>query len=404
MTEMQEAKMAVALREFQTQIKGKRLPYEPGTRGIVSTVAPSDIPVFIISLRMLRRTGCQLPVELFLRTDEDDWGPSGYLCGTLLPSYNARCVMFDRHIGPLALSLQGYQHKIFSVIFSSFEEVLLLDADSFPVSDPEPLFTKEPFVSKGMVTWPDFWINSASFHFFRIAGIKQPPLTERASSESGQVMLSKKTHSAALLVAAYYNFAGPKYYYELQTQGGPGEGDKETFIAAAETVSRPFYQVRTPPIPLGFKEDGELKGVVIVQHDPVQDYAMHQSSKGAVAKAANAKEEEAKKAPLPFFMHANFPKMNPVTLFEANTINHLSGFHRLWETNLTTVTLGKDVERQMWEEMRFVACEAGDKFRYWKAKPHTTFMMSTCETVEVYIDKVFGDGSKAGKIMKGGRP
>ncbi|KAK7679537.1 Golgi alpha-1,2- mannosyltransferase [Cerrena zonata] len=42
----------------------------------------------------------------------------------------------------------------------------------------------------------------------------------------------------------YYNYYGPDYYYPLLSQGAAGEGDKETFIAAAHKLKLPYYQVK----------------------------------------------------------------------------------------------------------------------------------------------------------------
>lgn len=45
-----------------------QLHYVPNTRGLVSTAGGSYLPVLVISLRMLRKTGSELPVEVFWPT------------------------------------------------------------------------------------------------------------------------------------------------------------------------------------------------------------------------------------------------------------------------------------------------------------------------------------------------
>lgn len=347
------------------------LPYVSGTRGIVSTAGGAHLPIFIISLRMLRRTGSTLPVELFLRSDEEH---GQYLCNELLPSLNARCVILDDLLKPgkHGIKLEKYQYKIFSILFSSFEQVLLLDADNFPVTDPEYVFYAEPFTSSGLVTWPDFWISTASSKFYTIQGTTAPPTNLRASTESGQLFVSKRSHSAALLVTAYYNYYGPSHYYPLLTQGGPGEGDKETFIAGAAAVGAPFYQIVEPVSILGYMEHGELHGVAMLQHDPMDDF------NGAPR-------------PRPFAVHANFPKMDPNDLFGSDSpvIDSWTGkHHRLWG-NDSVKTFGKDVEREMWEEIRHVACNLGGIFSQWKATQAHSTSKGTCEQVEDHMDIIF---------------
>lgn len=348
------------------------LPYVAGSRGIVSTAGGALLPIFVLSLRMLRRTGSTLPVELFLRSDEDH---GQYLCDEVLPALNARCIVLDDFFDKAkAPRIQRYQYKIFSILFSSFEEVLMLDADSFPVQDPRSAFDAEPFLSSGLVTWPDFWISTTSEKFYQIQGTEVPPTNLRASTEAGQVMVSRRTHAAALLVTAYYNYWGPTHYYPLLTQGGPGEGDKETFLAGAAAVGSPFYQVNEPVGILGYTEHGELHGIAMLQHDPVGDF-----------------DEVA--IPAPFCIHSNFPKLDPNRLFTSDSpvIDRLTGnHHRLWGTEEWALkTFGKDVERGLWAELHHVACNLGGVFADWKAILPSATDKGTCKKIEEHMDLVF---------------
>src|SRR4051794_2048387 len=74
--------------------------------------------------------------------------------------------------------------------FSSFEEVLFLDSDAFPVQEPEALLDCEPFTTTGLVLWPDFWYMSESPAYFAISSQAMPSLKERQSTESGEIMYS----------------------------------------------------------------------------------------------------------------------------------------------------------------------------------------------------------------------
>ena len=49
----------------------------------------------------------------------------------------------------------GWQSKIKAIIQAPFEEVLLLDADSFPLKDPEYLFDHSFYKEHGVVLWND---------------------------------------------------------------------------------------------------------------------------------------------------------------------------------------------------------------------------------------------------------
>lgn len=222
-------------RFVQTIYSAPQLSYTPGSRGIVSTASGDYLPVVIISLRMIRRTGCDLPMEIFLATPQE-W--EAHVCEIVLPALNARCVVLSE-LHPITSPerISKYQYKIVSILSSSFEEVLFLDADCWPAFDPEEIFNSEPFHSYQLVTFPDYWANSASHYFYDIINQPMPSLSERQSSESGAIFVSKTRHHKSLLLAAYYNFYGPGYYYPLLSQGAMGEGDKETFLAAATALN-----------------------------------------------------------------------------------------------------------------------------------------------------------------------
>ena len=134
---------------------GPKLPFAKGTKGIVTTASDNFMPVLIVSLRALQRSGTKLPVEVFLESE------SVYekeVCEVVLPTLNARCLVLSEILDavPNRVQVSRYQLKVFSMLFSSFDEMLLLDADNFAMERPEHLFSTEPFVSKGFVSWPDY--------------------------------------------------------------------------------------------------------------------------------------------------------------------------------------------------------------------------------------------------------
>jgi alpha 1,2-mannosyltransferase len=84
------------LRNTHTRFIGKlqsrdyALPYTEGSRGIVTTAGGSYLPVAVVSIRMLRRTGSKLPLELFLASKEE-WDAD--ICGAVLPTLDTRCLV-----------------------------------------------------------------------------------------------------------------------------------------------------------------------------------------------------------------------------------------------------------------------------------------------------------------------
>lgn len=354
-----------------------QLVYEPNTRGIVMTAGYIQLPVLVTSLRMLRRTGSLLPVEVFL-ADVSDYDDD--ICDRILPSLNAKCLLLSDvfQAAKSGVSIDHYQYKVMAILFSSFEQVLLLDSDAFPLHDPLPIFDQEPFNSTGMVVWPDFWYASESPYFFEIAKLDTvPALQTRASVESGEILYSKSQHALSIMLATYYNFYGPMYYYPLLSQGAPGQGDKETFAWAATVFDEPFHAVGEPVRALGrLDTNGKFIGSAMVQHDPNLDFARTHQPPSISDESDSSSSDVIFRRPL--FIHANFPKFDPSTIFaEGDDHTGIGGPTR--DSNGTSVrcwmdkesaieTFGFDVEYRFWEEIRRTACEYEQQFGCWKDK------------------------------------
>ncbi|KAH0066661.1 nucleotide-diphospho-sugar transferase, partial [Aureobasidium melanogenum] len=196
----------------------------------------------IIGIHMLRRSGSDLPVQVFV-ADESEYEDK--LCQDYLPKLGAECLILSDFIQ--GFEVTHYQLKSLAMLLSSFERVLYLDSDSIPLLKPETeLFAAEPYTSTGLVIWPDFWISTESPSFYDVAGIGvMPPNLPKSSSEAGQLLINKRKHLKTLLLANYYNIYGPDFYYPLLSQGALGQGDKETFMAAAMVLNSSYYRVKT---------------------------------------------------------------------------------------------------------------------------------------------------------------
>ncbi|EAW13162.1 alpha-mannosyltransferase [Aspergillus clavatus NRRL 1] len=363
--------------------KRLRPPHTTGTRGLVTTAGKSYLPLVVSSLRMLRRTGSTLPAEVYMK-DASEYEKK--ICENVLPSLDARCLVLSEIVGKEPIA--HYQLKAFAVLFSSFEEIIWMDADCFPLHKPEELFEVEPFKSNGLVTWPDFWASTASPAYFELSHQPIPPMSVRQSSETGIFMVSKKTNYITLLLAAYYNYYGPSHYFRLLSQGAPGEGDKETFLQAAAAVGEPFYAVSERVQALGhWKPDNQgLSGSAMAQADPREDYALTSQDKWRV------RDPSVGKPPRVFFIHAHYPKFNPAeNLFgskweTAPTLKADGSEGRAWTAPEDVVSrFGYDAEKNYWEEIKWLSCDPKTEFRTWETKAQV------CQQVESYWQHVFAE-------------
>lgn len=391
----------------------------------------------LLSIKLIRALGSDLPIEVLI-PHLDEYEPD--LCARVFPALNARCIYLPHVLseGEAGSSVskfefKGYQYKALAILVLSFENVLLLDSDNIPVHPPDHLFDKEPFTTHGLIVWPDFWKRATSPDYYRIAGMtvsstqllptydevkgtyeegpftvedaSQTPLHQRKgtipdpTSELGQLMILKKTHTRALLLALYYNLYGPTHFYPLFSQGSDGEGDKETFLAATCALNKPFYQVSKFLNAFGyFDSHNNFQGTGMGQYDPVEDFKVRTAQEKMGHKPLKAQEELVSKDPLLkrgaqiLFVHANFPKLNPWELMKKRQIVNENGERwRLYGTGMKVRT-GYDFETVQWLNMRFLLCElkifvntfkdvSRDALCY-EINLHLDFLKSTIETLE----------------------
>lgn len=181
-----------------------------------------------------------------------------------------------------------------------------------------------------------------------------PSITQRASSESGQLLLSKSKHASTLLLSLYYNYYGPSHYYKLLSQGSVGQGDKETYLAAAMSMNASFYTVTTNVEELGFShDDNQFKGCGAAQFNPEDDYHSHTLYNESVKLRHS-------------FVHAQTYRMNAATVVELfhNEINQ-----RMWGPKEKMIErFGFDLEKQLWAETLATGCQYESYFSDWVNK------------------------------------
>ena len=377
---------------FVSQIPelARNLPYVNGTQGVVVAASGALLPVFLVSLRMLRRTGSTLPVEVFIESKERY---EKEICEIVLPPMNATCMILSEVLEavPLKLEMSGYQLRALALAFSSFEDVLLLDADNLPLEQPEHLLNAEPFSSKGFVSWPDYvrlfsstpptspllspppskltdsipkGANTASPEYYAITSQPVPPTAERAASEAGQLLLSKRTHAPTVLLTLYYNHYGPSHYYKLLSQQTPtketeAETDKETYLAAATCLNASFYTVTAGIQTLGYTQahDKLFVPAGMVQHNPTDDYNRNRRHHNIPANTTNVIR--------PSFLHANTISPDASKMYSIFTDTLRS--QRMWGTREETIAVfGRDVEKQVWAEMLYTGCHLQGAFSAWR--------------------------------------
>lgn len=206
-----------------------------------------------ICIRMLRRAGCTLPIELWHRGPRE---MSVEMKEMLAPyQVDVRDAFAVAREYPVR-SLDGWELKPYAIANSRFVEVLYIDADNVVVRDPEYLFNAKEYLHYGALFWPDLPFKNAEEWTLQSTAWKvmNVPFRTEPEFEAGQMVIDKRRCWMALQLTLHLN-EHSDYYYRFFF------GDKDTFHLAWRKLRQDFGFVSRPPTPLG-------ANLVLIQTDP----------------------------------------------------------------------------------------------------------------------------------------
>ncbi|KAI3402785.2 hypothetical protein KGF56_004459 [Candida oxycetoniae] len=411
--------------------------YKKDTTGIVFIGGEKFSWLTYLAILALRETGTKLPVEVIMPRKKD-YEQEKQFCDSMLRELDAQCVMVPDMFGDSVMkkrSFHSYQFKSIALAISSFQHILLLDSDNMIVSIPDLVFQSSLYKESGMITWPDYWKRTIYPKYYEIAGIKVNERKRRRynrfplfapknsesdlevkegdesvpyhdlenavpdlSTESGQLMINKGTHGKTILLSLYYNVYGPDIFYKLFSLGEQGEGDKDTFVAAAVATDQNYYQVKSFIMSPGYFDDAKVfKGVAMAQKNPLADYERFQELiirpfeksgktmpvseqiKQLEQYANDGNEKFGSHNGLPVFtIHCNYPKLDPINYMSKEDLydpveNKLK--YRLYDRmkysktimNKSTIeNVEVDFEYEQWLHIREALCVKKLEFEFFK--------------------------------------
>jgi len=205
-------------------------------RGIV--ICAGGVRLFTcawLSIAILRRhLGCTLPIEVW-HIGPSELGPP---MRSLLEALDVVVVdALDVALRHPVASLGGWQLKTFALLHSRFQEILLLDADNLPVSDPAFLFQSEPYQQFGALFWPDVIRLRAANHIWAVSGLA-PDIGP--SFESGQLVIDKARHWRSLMLTDWINQHHRQFEDMIY-------GDKDAFYVGWRMVGQGYYLIPHRP-------------------------------------------------------------------------------------------------------------------------------------------------------------
>jgi hypothetical protein len=117
-----------------------------GGRGIVFTAGNNQAPYLLTSIPIIRKLGCNLPIEVMYLGDSDLRAELRRKLEAL-PRVVTRILKLIVH--DKGWDLEGWDSKPFAILLSSFRETILIDADALFIRNPAILFDDPGYLDSG---------------------------------------------------------------------------------------------------------------------------------------------------------------------------------------------------------------------------------------------------------------
>lgn len=340
-----------------------------GGRGVVMTGGGKYFPMVLTAIKWLRDVDAHVPIEVFM-ADNSEYEKE--FCDDLFPKLNVQCrVIRDIYGAQLSAKLGSqYALKPLAILASKFDDIFFMDADSYPLESVNHIFDWSVYKDTGYILNSDYWPRYISPRFYEIVGRKlggrvtgdkddhallqsdRENAIPGPSTESGQIYIRKSQHIRSLMLAMYYNLYGPDVYFPLLMQNGHGEGDKDTYVAAAVICNESYYQTNRRPVTLGpHKEDGSYQGFAMGQPDAITDYARFELGDLTVKEKFTQLHANSIKSNIKYLM---MPKSDVIRgAPQLRQHRYLGNMENIKKEMLTD----EDLELRLFGAMRDVACD-----------------------------------------------
>jgi alpha 1,2-mannosyltransferase len=213
-------------------------------KGIVTNCYDKEFESCWVLLNELKRLNVNLPVEMFYKEGELSQKQIDII-SNIDPNFKLKLLQDQ---------VEGWSIKPFSMLRSSFEEIIWLDSDNCPVKDINFLFEDPEYKEKGSIFWRDvcgeaFNATSPTWEVFNI------PYNDSEKFETGQIVFNKQKCWKQLQLCLFYTVNSNIYYQFVH-------GDTGTFKFAFQYLNRdkPYYRINynsdSKLIPYGFMPYG----------------------------------------------------------------------------------------------------------------------------------------------------
>jgi FkbM family methyltransferase len=181
-------------------------------------------PSLYVTVRQIRAHGCKLPIQIWYLGDR---GEFDLRMAKALEPYDVGWVCANSHqrINQIPKRVMGgWEMKPYAALHAPFQEVICLDADSYPVQNPEVFIAHPEYQRVGAAFWPDQQkLEPGQWERFGLSH------HDEQAFESGQYIVDKGRHYKALALADWMNDYSDYVYHHIY-------GDKDTFHIAWRKV------------------------------------------------------------------------------------------------------------------------------------------------------------------------
>jgi alpha 1,2-mannosyltransferase len=216
-------------------------------RGIIMVAGGDYLRDAMVTIAAIRDFGCKLRVQVWHNGEREIPATTlGFFDKYGVETYNLADYGETKDI-KTNVGSRPFQLKPLALLHTDFEEVLMLDADSTPVTDPTFLFEDKRYKATGSLFWPDYWTTHSANPIFTVTGVEQ---TVEREMESGQMVVNKAVAWTAINLV---NELQTDLYYSLVN------GDKDTFKFAWKIAGVPFTMNEYNPAAIGMDREHMVK-------------------------------------------------------------------------------------------------------------------------------------------------
>ena len=190
-----------------------------------------------VACRMLRLVGWQYPIQVWHRGAAEPVSDRvRRLPGVEVIDSEAHPARQGRRV------FGGWESKTLAVLNCPFEEVLFLDADCYPIYDPDQCFEPQ-HNPHGVVTWPDMPIADTAVHWPSYGLVPDG----KTGLNGGHYVFAKRRAWEVLQLAAHYDNHSDYYYWRSAAEVEAGAfGDQEQVRVALHKLRNPVPPLRRP--------------------------------------------------------------------------------------------------------------------------------------------------------------